>query len=369
MASDTQTPRAAEEGRSVQVQGIPPGWSLEQLHDFFSFQGTVDSVSLLPVPPDQKTRNAVVNFATADEATNTAQVCDDLPVDDADGNAYRLSCQIKKEASRRVDYTTGYSQLSQARMENRCLYISGMHPEVDEAQVRLFLEPHGAVEEVVLLPAGAATESCFASMCSAEDAETVVQELDGRDIAGKILAVGYPRPPKRQLERRSEDPNLMVEIRGFPFATSSRDISTAIEAGISHRVQLVQVLQNEHGQGGSYALVRMESADDARAVVDELNGFGFMPGYALQVRLKAFDTAPAIPSSDAGKRPRVPSQDGPVPSAVCPLWQGQESLQAFAPPKPRWPAGGKGGPRCKGRVVGQLVTDGAAYVAEVSCWS
>jgi hypothetical protein len=252
-------------------------------------------------------------------------------------------------------------------MEHRCLYISGMHPEVDEAQVRLFLEPHGAVEEVVLLPAGAATLSCFASMCSSEDAETVVQELDGRDIAGKILAVGYPRAPKRQLERRSEDPNLVVEIRGFPFATSSRDISTAIEAGISHRVQLVQVLQNEHGQGGSYALVRMESADDARAVVDELNGFEFMPGYALQVCLKPIGNALAVPSSAAGVRPPGPSQDGP--SAKRPLWQGQQSRQAFTPPRPRWPGGGKGGPRCKGGVVGKLVTDGAAYVAEVSGWS
>jgi len=365
MACDTQMPSAVEEGRSVQVQGIPPGWSLEQLNDFFNFQGTVDSVSLLPVPPDQKTRNALVNFATADEATNAAQVCDDLPVDDADGYAYRLSCQIKKEASRRVDYTTGYSQLSQARMEHRCLYVSGMHPEVDEAQVRLFLEPHGAVEEVVLLPAGAATLSCFASMCSAEDAETVVQELDGRDIAGKILAVGYPRPPKRQLERRSEEKNVVLEIRGFPFSTSSRDISTAIEAGISHRVQLVQVLQNEHGQGGSYALVRMESADDARAVIDELNGFEFMPGCALQVSLKPFGAAPAVPSSAADVRPPAPSQDGPVPSAVRPLWEGR---QTFAPP-PRWP-GGKGGPRCKGGVVGKLVIDGAAYMGEVSSgWS
>jgi len=365
--------QASKEGRAVYVRGIPPDWSHDQLMEFFGCQGKVDGVNLLPPRAKQPARAAFVNFETYEEATSAAQVCDNLTVQDSTGASFRLVCSLKHDVGKKVDYVSGFTELSKARQEGRSLYISGLPPFYEEEQLRDLVEVHGLVEEVKVLPqSNKKTLSCFVIMASPGEAATAIEGLDGQEIEGHVIACGYPRPPKRTREADEEEPldefkdawqdevqdglppppppperpasPPFVELRGFPFETTAESVSAAIEAG-GRSVQSVRVMPE--GPASCVAKVRMKTVEDSHAVVEELHNFEFMPGCFLQVSLSEASAA-------SGQEPPVP----PAPPARRPQTQGRPAAAAAGRP---CAGAGAGGPRRRGRVVGRLAYDRSAY--------
>ena len=204
-AQKAENAAAASEGRAIYVRGIPTDWTQQQLSDFFSHQGAVQGVNLLPPRVGQTARAAFVNFETAEEASSAAEVCDGLPLDDPSGVQYNLVCSLKKGLTEKVSMVSGFSDLSKARQEKRAVYISGLPVGYDPEMVKSLLEQHvpDAVDAVNLLPPSR-NLSCFAIMRSPEDAALAISYLDGEAVDGKTLSVTYPRPPKRSRAAEQE---------------------------------------------------------------------------------------------------------------------------------------------------------------------
>lgn len=283
--------KATLEGRAIYARGIPTDWTEKQLEDFFNFQGVVESVHLLPRREKHATRAFIV-FATHEEAKGAAQVCDNLEVQDSTGNDFRLVCCLKRCAGQKPEQVAGSTELSKARQEGRSLYLSGLPASYQAQAVRALVEQHGYVEEVKLLPAAAHKAlSCFAIMATTLEANAAIEGLDGLALEGHRVACTYPRPPKRSAEEQHharqppppppakkakvEIATTLLDIRGFPESSKPADVATAIEAG-GRSVAFVEVVDK-------VAKVRLHSVEDARAVVEELNGFEVVPGCKLAV--------------------------------------------------------------------------------------
>ncbi|CAE8629871.1 unnamed protein product, partial [Polarella glacialis] len=64
---------AASEGRALYVRGIPPEWTPEELTTFFTEQGEVEGVNLLPRKQGQRALAAFVNFESHEETLDAAK--------------------------------------------------------------------------------------------------------------------------------------------------------------------------------------------------------------------------------------------------------------------------------------------------------
>lgn len=299
---------AAEEGRVVYVRGIPPDWAKEKLDDFFKLQGDIESINLMPPKPGQTARAAFVNFAEASDAENAAQVYDNMQVEAAapgpgpsgTGTIYRLACSLKKAPGQRVEMVSGFSDLSKARQERRCVYISGLPMGMAVGEVGEVLREFGLVEDIKELPATKASSrnlSCFAIMGTSEEAVRAIENLDGKQIRGQRVSVTFPKPPKRT---RDESGAIVptVEVRGFPKDVLPTEVGNIVEAnGIS--VESVKILRHESLNEEAIALVHTRTAKDAEMVQEMLDGkFEFLPGVPLKASLKLDDRIDEVAMQD-----------------------------------------------------------------------
>jgi len=275
---------ASVEGRAVYIRGIPQEWNTGQLHDFFSHQGEIDSVNLLPPRPGQTALAAFINFKTSEDAMNAAQICDNLPVEDRNGTTFHLVCSLKREFGKKVGRVSGFSELSKARQEKRSVYMSGLPVDFSETEIRELVQNHGTIESLNLLPAKR-NQSCFVILSSSEDASAVIDQLDGKLIKHKQLSVTFPRPPKRTREPGTVD-GTIVEIRGLPRDATTTTVNQAISA-CGCEAQTVKILRHGSLKHTVVALVYFESEEETTSVAAQLHGYVFSPGHTLEARIRS----------------------------------------------------------------------------------
>merc|ERR1719235_530806 len=143
---------------------------MDDVEEFFTHQGVVVSVSMLPTPREGQGQAAFVEFATREDATAAALVCDKLKLD-APYEDYTLLCSIKHE-------------LAKAWQEKRSVYITGLPLHFDESSTREIAEPYGSVFDVRMLPPSKGSVSCFVVMGVADEAAHLIDALHGQRVEG-----------------------------------------------------------------------------------------------------------------------------------------------------------------------------------------
>eukprot|EP00930_Biecheleria_cincta_P005733 TRINITY_DN106676_c0_g1_i1.p1 TRINITY_DN106676_c0_g1~~TRINITY_DN106676_c0_g1_i1.p1 ORF type:complete len:556 (+),score=125.89 TRINITY_DN106676_c0_g1_i1:26-1669(+) len=337
--------RAAAEGRALYVRGMPPSWTTEDLRRFFEDMGDVESVNLLPAKPGQHALAGFVNFVTHEETLDAAKACDQLAVQDEQWGKYELACSIKGALGQKVDMVSGFSELSEARRQKRALYVYQL-TKLDEQEIRDIFETVGSVETVRLLP-GDKTLQCFVIMFRAEDAARAAKELNGYKYAGAKIGVSFPKPPKKTREAVRDPGEEDVEVTGLPSHASEGDISAILESfGRQPKTGQVELMDGLDSAGLASCRIVAESNVEAEAIVKELHGHEFLPGFFLSARIhKRGEEPPAL------NEPPPVKAELPEPG-LDELWrQGQpERSSPSNEPFNRWSAGagqsgtgGKGG--------------------------
>lgn len=291
---------AAAEGRSIYVRGIPPAWKVNDLNDFFTGQGQVETVTLLRGQGREQTAQAAfVDFQTREDATNASLICDKLQLDKPFED-YTLTCHIKHE-------------LARAWTEKRSVYVAGLpHSFADEEKVRELASPYGLIFDVRVLPANRTTLACFVVMSSPEEAKYLIESVDGTVVEGALLTAQYPRQPKGAADVGATGRVPTVEIGGLPPDVVDEDITGVVEAS-GHTPKRTR-------REGQVLLVELATAESANAVAQELSGVEFVPGYKLTTSLRGGAPPPSMPR--AAPTPRA---QGP------PVGRLRVSASAYAP--------------------------------------
>jgi len=86
-------------------------------------------------------------------------------------------------------------------MEDKKLFVGGLSWDTTEDGLREFVSQVGEVEEVVIIKDRATGRSKgfgFVTMKKAEDSEKVIEDLNGKELDGRQVAVNKARPQENR---------------------------------------------------------------------------------------------------------------------------------------------------------------------------
>jgi nucleolin len=182
------------------------------------------------------------------------------------------------------------------------LYVGNLPWTCDSAQLAEISQDFGTVEAVEVIydqESGRSRGIAFVTMASNEDAQAVINELDGKDLNGRPLRVNYPqakgdrprferserpeRSERRGGDRRREDSPNKLFVGNLTWGCDDG----ALEQLFSDYGRVVDakvVYDRESGRSRGFGFVTLESESDARSAIDSLNGHDF-DGRQLRVNL------------------------------------------------------------------------------------
>ncbi|XP_024382952.1 RNA-binding protein CP29B, chloroplastic [Physcomitrium patens] len=201
------------------------------------------------------------------------------------------------------------------------LYVGNLPWTCDSAQLAEICSDHGTVDVVEVIYdkiSGRSRGFAFVTMATPEDAQAVINALDGTDMGGRPLKVNYPqsqkdKPRVERSERPRDDANKLFvgnlswgcdEAALYSFFS---EYGTVVDAKV--------VFDRDSGRSRGFGFVTMESAAAANAAIENLDG-AELDGRRLRVNLAGEkpptrEYEPSSPRSDrSGSRDRR-QRDGP----------------------------------------------------------
>ncbi|KAJ2090217.1 hypothetical protein IW140_002142 [Coemansia sp. RSA 1813] len=167
--------------RSLWVGNVDPGLSSQDLISIFGKYGRVESLRLLP---DKEC--AFVNFLRVDDAIHAKE---DMHAGARIGNNTVRVGYGKGEA-----YATGDAQ---AMQPTRALWIGNIAPASTPETLSAAFEPFGAIDSVRVLN----HKNCgFVNFVRMEDAVRAKQAMNGKNVEGSVVRIGYAKVPAAKNE-------------------------------------------------------------------------------------------------------------------------------------------------------------------------
>lgn len=170
------------------------------------------------------------------------------------------------------------------------LYVGNLPWTCDSAQLAEICSDHGTVDVVEVIYdkiSGRSRGFAFVTMATPEDAQAVINALDGTDMGGRPLKVNYPqsqkdKPRVERSERPRDDANKLFvgnlswgcdEAALYSFFS---EYGTVVDAKV--------VFDRDSGRSRGFGFVTMESAAAANAAIENLDG-AELDGRRLRVNL------------------------------------------------------------------------------------
>ncbi|NP_001365171.1 31 kDa ribonucleoprotein, chloroplastic-like [Physcomitrium patens] len=181
------------------------------------------------------------------------------------------------------------------------LYIGNLPWQCDSAQLAGICQEFGSVELVEVIydqESGRSRGFAFVTMATQEDAENVIERLDGHDVGGRPLKVSFPqskqnRPsfPRGEGYQRSERAPRPA-ARDDPNKVFVGNLSWGVDNGALQElfsdygkvVDARVVYDRESGRSRGFGFVTYSDVSEVDAAIDSLDGAEF-DGRELRVNL------------------------------------------------------------------------------------
>ncbi|KAJ1800323.1 hypothetical protein LPJ59_001186 [Coemansia sp. RSA 2399] len=175
--------------RSLWVGNVDPGLSSQDLISIFGKYGRVESLRLLP---DKEC--AFVNFLRVDDAIRAKE--------DMHAGARIGSNTVRVGYGKGEAYATGDAQ---AMQPTRALWIGNIAPASTTETLSAAFEPFGTIDSVRVLN----HKNCgFVNFVRMEDAVRAKQAMNGKQVEGSVVRIGYAKVPaaKNEISLKMRNP-------------------------------------------------------------------------------------------------------------------------------------------------------------------
>jgi len=221
-----------------------------------------------------------------------------------------VNSSIVARAAEVTEYTFGDGETEEAPaaaepapvQEGSKLYVGNLPWTCDSAQLAEICQDVGTVEEVEVIydrESGRSRGFAFVTMASNEDAQAVINSLDGSDMGGRTLRVNYPQSNRdRPRFERGERPERRSPLGGSrrpsddPNKLFVGNLTWGCDEGALHQlfsdfgkvVDAKVVYDRESGKSRGFGFVTLENANEVSTAIENLDGADF-EGRQLRVNL------------------------------------------------------------------------------------
>lgn len=156
------------------------------------------------------------------------------------------------------------------------IYVGNLPYTCDSAELAGLVQEYGSVEMVEVIydrNSGRSRGFAFVTMSSPEDANAVIENLNGREHGGRDLRVNLPDKPRireRQTYTSSVDTGHKVFIGNLAWSVNDEILREAF--GEHGNVLSAKVLYDETGRSRGFGFVSLSSQSEVEAAVASLNG-------------------------------------------------------------------------------------------------
>lgn len=324
--------QASEEGRCLYCSGVPGLWTPRQIQDFFSMQGDIERVHLLPAS-DRNTRAVFINFAGEGDALKAAEVCQNLDIEDK-GQQYTLQCYVRRHgvAEKRKMPLSG----ARAQAEGRRLFMS-VPPGLEKEQIQTLIKQYATIEDLHMLPNTGQNQACIVTTADAQQSEFLIQNLNELPLMGNVIRVSYAREKAQDQQMKkfrpaqsqeipapiSNEGYFVLQVQNLPEWMTAEGLKLTIDGalaplrapdGSSMTVQGTEIRSENKADKTCVARAHFLTSESMNAALQILQGFELSPGFPLQARVVA---QPTVVQQAGGYQQMVAAQAGAMP-----MWPG-----------------------------------------------
>ncbi|GLJ11747.1 hypothetical protein SUGI_0176040 [Cryptomeria japonica] len=187
----------------------------------------------------------------------------------------QLSGEETSESESGQEASAEYTQESEPPVGSK-IYVGNLPYSCDSAELAGLVQEYGSAEIVEVIydrDTGRSRGFAFVTMSSPEDANAVIENLNGRELGGRSLKVNLPEKPRAR-ERPSfnsyADKEHKVFIGNLAWSVND-EILTEVFSEHGNVVG-AKVLYDETGRSRGFGFVSFSSHSEVEAAVASLNG-------------------------------------------------------------------------------------------------
>lgn len=173
---------------------------------------------------------------------------------------------------------------------NNALFIRNLSWSVSEGELQSLFESVGTVKEVSI-PQDRATGRprgfAFITMDTVEAATQAIQQLNNTTVGDRNIVVDYQDPNKSGRRDAAPTTGSSLFVKGLSYNADEASLTDFLSSAGSV-VNVSIPTDRDTGDVRGFAFIDMASNDDARNVIDQLNGQSYN-GQPLQIRYKNDD--------------------------------------------------------------------------------
>ncbi|KAJ7538165.1 hypothetical protein O6H91_11G037500 [Diphasiastrum complanatum] len=184
------------------------------------------------------------------------------------------------------------------------LYVGNLPWDYDNQQLEELFKEHGSVfvAEVVLDKVSERSRGFgFVYMNTPQDAEIVIQKLNGKEVGGRNLKVNYQETAEARSQRLSRGGGYgeassnvnRIFVANLPWSATDQDLELLF-SDYGTVVQAKVVIERETGRSKGFGFVTFSSAEEVSKAISGLNGSEY-EGRPLRVALA--ENKPAVSRS------------------------------------------------------------------------
>jgi nucleolin len=265
------------------------GTSLQQIHSLFSQHAVVTKV-YMPFDKQDPQRSKGYAFVSFGSKEDLAKVIDALHESQIDGRTVFVTeakprSPKSSEASTSIASSPEKPSFKKSEGSSTKLYVGNISYETSAEDLVDLFSPYGKVIDTYLPVDGSTgTPRGFAFVTiSSENVEAAIQEIDGIELDGRIIAVNKPLPrgqkpamtkrqyPPQSSRSNSENANTVkLYVGNLSFDTDEDDVRMLFERYGPLTDVYVPVDQGT-GRRRGFAFVTL-SANDAPTAIEETDG-------------------------------------------------------------------------------------------------
>uniref|UniRef100_A0A0C9QW54 TSA: Wollemia nobilis Ref_Wollemi_Transcript_4546_1138 transcribed RNA sequence n=1 Tax=Wollemia nobilis TaxID=56998 RepID=A0A0C9QW54_9CONI len=166
------------------------------------------------------------------------------------------------------------------------VYVGNLPYSCDSAELAGIVQQHGSAEMVEVIydrNSGRSRGFAFVTMSTVEDANALIENLDGSDYGGRTLRVNFPGSQRTNRERTNNNfvtSEHQVFVGNLAWGVNADTLSEVFrECG---NILGAKVLYDDTGRSRGFGFVSFSSQSEVEAAVASLNGME-LEGRAIRV--------------------------------------------------------------------------------------
>ncbi|KAF3792912.1 ribonucleoprotein A [Nymphaea thermarum] len=198
-----------------------------------------------------------------------------LPKRNSSRRSQGISWAVAHEEAARVEEREGEEEKEEAAPSppNTKLYFGNLPYSCDSAQLAAIVQEYGSPELVEVLydrNTGKSRGFAFVTMSSFQDANAVIENLDGSEYGGRNLRVNFSDKPKPR-EPLYPETEFKLFVGNLSWTVNSESLMDMF-SGYGNVVGARVLYDGETGRSRGYGFVCFSSKSEMEAALESLNG-------------------------------------------------------------------------------------------------